>query len=392
MSPAIERVALALVLLPAVLVVYAYIIYPAVLMLVAGRRGASDERPDPTEWPFISITVPAYNEERSIAATIDNLLGADYPADRRQILVVSDASSDRTDDIVRGYAGQGVELLRLPARRGKTGAENAAAGAVRADIIINTDASVRVVSDAIKPLVRAMADPTVGVASGRDVSVGDLAVEGNRGESGYVNYEMAVRALETRLGSIIGASGCYYAFRKAVYDPSFPEALSRDFASVLIARERGFRSVSVAEARCVVPRASSLRAEFRRKVRTMARGLSTLWYKRALLDVRRYGVFSFMLGSHKLCRWLVYAALPPAALGLVVLSFASRAAAIVLVLTLVGAAVGLLALRWPEGRPVPRPLALCGYLTGSVVAGVLAWLTVVRRRRMAVWEPTRRPG
>ena len=301
--------AFALLLVPLALVAYAYALYP-LLLAVLGRARPSVREPDvPRDWPFISITVPAYNEERAIGATIENLLSADYPADRRQILVVSDGSTDGTDAVVRTYADRGVELLRLPVRGGKTAAENAAAGAVRAEIIINTDASVRILPDAIKPLVRAFGDPTVGVASGRDVSVGDVEAEGNRGESGYVGYEMAVRDLETRLGSIIGASGCYYGFRRAVYAPDFPDALSRDFASVLIARERGFRSVSVAAARCVVPRTVSLRAEFRRKIRTMARGLATLWYKRALLNGRRYGVFAFMLFSHKLCRWLVYLAI-----------------------------------------------------------------------------------
>jgi cellulose synthase/poly-beta-1,6-N-acetylglucosamine synthase-like glycosyltransferase len=390
MKAALDGLALALMLTPVALVFYAYLIYPLVLAALARTRPAMAELPEPVEWPYVSITVPAYNEERAIGATIENLLAADYPADRRQILVVSDASTDGTDDIVRRYAAQGVELLRLPVRRGKTGAENAAARAVRADIVINTDASVRVLPDAIKPLVRAFGDPAVGVASGRDVSVGDLAVEGNRDESGYVNYEMAVRSLETRLGSIIGASGCYYGFRRAVYDPDFPEALSRDFASVLIARERGYRSVSVEAARCVVPRTASLRAEFRRKVRTMARGLATLWYKRVLLDPRRYGLFAFMLFSHKLCRWLVYAAAPTALLGLAVLAVTHRPAAVLAAAVAIGVAMAIAATRWPAGRRVPRLLALAGYLVGSITAGVLAWVTLLRRQRMPVWEPTRR--
>lgn len=391
MSPLMNGLALGLVLLPVALVAYAYVGYPLLLMTIAPRRLPPTEPSGPSEWPFVSITIPAYNEARAIAGTIDNLLAADYPPDRRQIVVVSDASTDGTDEIVQSYAARGVELLRLPTRRGKTGAENAAAGAVRADIIINTDASVRVLPDAIKPLVRAFDDPTVGVASGRDVSVGDLAAEGNHGESGYVNYEMAVRSLETRAGSIIGASGCFYGFRRAVYDPGFPEALSRDFASVLIARERGYRSVSVAAARCVVPRATSLRSEFRRKVRTMARGLSTLWHERALMNARRYGAFSFMLVSHKLCRWLVYAAVPPALFGLILLSTWSRPAVIALALIGLGVALGTIALRWPEASRVPRPLSLFGYVLGSVLAGVLAWATVIRRQRMPTWEPTRRP-
>jgi len=177
-----------------------------------------------------------------------------------------------------------------------------------------------------------------------------------------------------------------------VYAPDFPEALSRDFASVLIARERGFRSVSVTAARCVVPRTVSLRAEFRRKIRTMARGLATLSYKRALLDGRHYGVFAFMLFSHKLCRWLVYLAVPPALVGLAVLALTQWVAAALLAATVLAGAVGVVALRAGEGRTLPRPVALCGYLVGSIAAGVMAWVTFFRRQRLPMWEPTRRPG
>jgi cellulose synthase/poly-beta-1,6-N-acetylglucosamine synthase-like glycosyltransferase len=383
---------LACALAPFALAAYAYAIYPLILRVLALGRPAPAPVAEPSPWPFITITVPAYNEERSIAATIDNLLGADYPADRREILVISDASTDGTDAIVAQYADRGVRLLRLPARGGKTAAENAAGAVARGDIIVNTDASVRVLPDAIKPLVRAFADPTVGVASGRDVSVGDAAIEGNRGESGYVGYEMTLRAWETRVGSIIGASGCFYGIRRTVHDTTFPDALSRDFASVLIARRNGYRSVSVDAARCIVPRTVSLEAEFRRKIRTMARGLSTLWYLRALLDPLRYGLFAFMLASHKLARWLVYAALPVAAIGLIALATTSRVAAVLLAAAAVGTVLGWLGMRWRATRgPVPRPLALAGFALASALAGVLAWRDALTGRRRPTWDPTRRP-
>ncbi len=379
--------ALALAALPFALAGYAYVVYPVLLRLLA-RQGTRPPEPEPGAWPFISITVPAYNEARAIGPTLDNLLAADYPADRREIIVVSDASTDGTNDIVRGYAARGVSLVRLPQRGGKTAAENAAAAAVRGDIVVNTDASVRIRPDALKPLIRAFGDPTVGVASGRDVSVGDVAAEASAGESGYVGYEMSLRALETRVGSIIGASGCFYAFRKSVYDMRFPEALSRDFASVLIAREQGFRSVSVDDAVCAVPRTVSLDAEFRRKIRTMARGLATLWYKRALLDPFRYGAFAFMLFSHKLARWLVYAAMPFAALGLLMLGFTSPVGAWVLGAAVLGVAIGVVGMRW---REAPRLVRVAGFALASVIAGMLAWRDALARKRRPIWEPTRRP-
>jgi cellulose synthase/poly-beta-1,6-N-acetylglucosamine synthase-like glycosyltransferase len=388
-------VAWILIAAPFALALYAYLIYPALLRVLALGRAEPRRPGEPAAWPFISITVPAYNEERSIRATIENLLACDYPAESREIMVVSDASTDGTDAIVRDYAERGVTLLRLPQRGGKTAAENAAGAAVRGEIVINTDASVRVKRDGIKPLVRMFGDPTVGVASGRDMSVGDIAVEGNAGESGYVGYEMGLRALETRMGSIIGASGCFYAFRRSVYDTRFPDALSRDFASVLIAREQGYRSVSVDEAICFVPRTVSLEAEFRRKIRTMSRGLATLWYKRALLNPFRYGAFSFMLASHKLARWLVYAALPFAAIGLLLLGTTGATGAVVLLISVLGIAIGVLGMQWQrlglKGKP-PRLVATAGFALASVVAGVIAWRDALARRRRPIWEPTRRPA
>ena len=218
---------LVLLAVPLVLFAYAYLIYPLVLRFIAALRPAPPTLADPLDWPSISICLPAYNEERSIRDTLEALLRMDYPADRRQILVVSDASTDATDDIVREFAGRGVELLRLPARAGKTAAENAAAAHLRGEIVVNTDATIRIPPGSLKPLVRVFQDPTIGVASGRDVSVGRKDQEANRGESGYVGYEMWLRSLETRVGSIVGASGCFYAIRRPLVNALFPEALTR---------------------------------------------------------------------------------------------------------------------------------------------------------------------
>ncbi|MDQ3809880.1 MAG: glycosyltransferase, partial [Chloroflexota bacterium] len=372
-------IALLLVAAPIVLFGYAYFAYPAILKAVAALRPVLPQGEPPREWPFISITVPAYNEEASIRATLENLLSADYPADRRQIVVISDASTDRTHEIVAEFAGRGVELLRLPQRRGKTVAENAAAAVVRGDLVINMDASVRILPHSLKALVRAFEDPAVGVASGRDLSIGAVAVEGNQGESGYVGYEMWVRALESKLDSIVGVSGCFYGIRRELYDARFPEHLSRDFASALVAKERGFRAVSVDEAVCLVPRTSSLRSEFRRKIRTMARGLATLWYKRHLMHPFRYRGFALMLISHKLCRWLFYLALPGALVGLVVLALHSRAAALLLAAVVIGTMLGVVGLRWPTGQRVPPVFALPGFILASNLAGVLAWVKALRR-------------
>ena len=378
------------VLAPVVMFGYAYVGYPLLLRLIAARHPRRPTPRDPASWPSITITLPCHNEARRLRAAIDGLLRADYPADRRQILVISDASTDGTDDIAREYGDRGVELIRLSERRGKTAAENAGVAAARGGIVVNVDASVGIRPDALKALVRAFGDPTVGVASSRDVSVGDLTAEGNQGESGYVGYEMRVRALETRIRSIVGASGSFFAMRRDLHEPDFPEELSRDFASALMAVERGFRAVSVDDAICLVPRTRSLRTEFRRKARTMARGLETLWYKRHLMNPFEHGTFAWMLISHKLCRWLVYLTLPLAVLGALALAAAWPPAWLLVAAGAAGAALGVLGMRWPDGRRVPPVIALPGFALASNVAGVLAWLRFFRGQSSPVWEPTRR--
>ncbi len=387
-----QPLSIALVATPIAFLAYSYLVYPAALRLVSLFRPAP-AKPEPTDdWPEITITVPCYNEERSIAATIESLLALDYPEDRRHILVVSDASTDRTDEIVQQYSGMGVELVRLPARGGKTAAENAAWTHLKGEIVVNTDATIRILPGALRELVAVFQDPTIGVASGRDVSVGSVESAGNRGESGYVGYEMWIRSLETRLGTIVGASGCFFANRRQLSDAAFPNELSRDFASCLIAREKGYRSVSVDSACALVPRASSLRSEFRRKVRTMARGLGTLHYKRHLLNPIRFGGFSVMLFSHKLCRWLFQLTLPLLVVGVCLFGFEQRWAAPWLATgALMTGVVAALSWWWPQGKRMPLPLSAPGYFCWSNVAGVMAWIQFFRGKYQPVWEPTRRP-
>lgn len=386
-----NQLALVLILVPVALFAYAYIGYPLILAVVARLKPKPKRFGDPPEWPRISIAIPAYNEAASIGATLESLLALDYPPDRRQILVVSDCSRDGTDEIVLRYADRGVELLTLPSRGGKTAAENAAFTRLGGEIIVNTDATIRILPGSLKPLIRVFQDPGIGAASGRDVSVGDVRAEVNQGESGYVGYEMWVRSLETRVGSIVGASGCFYAIRRTIVNPAFPEALSRDFASPLRARLLGFRTVSVDDAVCFVPRTTSLRSEYRRKIRTMARGLETLWYKRALLNPVRYGSFALMLFSHKLCRWLVHLTLPGLLVGLSLLSPHSLVAALLVLTIALVMGLGVVGMRWPDGRKAPAPIAVSGFILAVNAAALRAWGKALRGERNPIWEPTRRP-
>jgi cellulose synthase/poly-beta-1,6-N-acetylglucosamine synthase-like glycosyltransferase len=381
------------ILSPLLCGVYAYAGYPFVLRALrawrAPRRGNTwrDE-----ELPTITITLPAYNEEARLAGAIDAVLAAGYPADRLHVVVVSDASTDRTDDIARSYADRGVELLRMPGRLGKTAAENASRQVVRGPIIVNTDASVRLAPGSLPELIRVFADPTIGVASGQDVSVGANEAARNAGEANYVGYEMNVRALETDIYGIVGASGCFFAIRRELHAEHLPESLSRDFASALVAREHGLRAVSVPAARCFVPRAGSLQAEYRRKIRTMARGLRTLWYKRHLLNPFRYGFFAFALWSHKVARWLVYPAAVVSLIAIVAGAVTVPGGMWVLAAVALGIVVGAMAMYRTERGETRSLERLVAFAWAANLAGVLAWWEFLRGAQMATWEPTRRPG
>jgi cellulose synthase/poly-beta-1,6-N-acetylglucosamine synthase-like glycosyltransferase len=370
------------------LLVYAYAVYPAILWLLARER---TPQPAATSGqPLVSIVIPAYNEEAQIRGAIEALLAQDYPADRRQILILSDASTDRTDEIVGEYADGGVELLRMPVRGGKTAAENASVALLRGEIVINSDSSIRLHPAAVRRLVEAMADPQVGVASSRDVSVTRDLSSANAAEAGYVGYEMRVRALETRTGGIVGASGSGYAIRATLHRVPVRDDLSRDFSAALTARTHGYTAVSVDEALCLVPRTTSLRAEYKRKVRTIARGMETLLHNRHLLDPSRYGLFAWKLMSHKVCRWLVPVSVIPAAIGLSLLAVVHTWAAVLFGLGLLGALVAAGGALWPVSRPMPRAISLVSFAAAANVAVVHAIYRVIHGHEDHLWEPTRR--
>jgi cellulose synthase/poly-beta-1,6-N-acetylglucosamine synthase-like glycosyltransferase len=380
-----------LIAAPVVLGGYAFLVYPTIVWLWSRLRPAYTLPPEPEDWPEISILIVAYNEERRLRRTLEHALATDYPADRLNVLVVSDASSDGTDALVIDYGDPRVRLLRMPERSGKPAGENAAGAMLRGDIVVSIDASILIPRDSLKPLIRALLDPAVGLASGRDISIGDEAREGNKAESGYVGMEMTLRSLETRVHSIVGASGCFYANRRHLQQVQLPNELARDFAAASVARAHGYRAVSVDDATCLVPRTPTLKAELRRKSRTMGRGLDTLVYLRTMMNPFRYGSYAFMMVSHKLVRWLLF----PSLLGWLIgplLVLPSMPWALLFTLGMVvGLVVARLVITWPDNRRLPRLIALPGYVFISIVAGWMAWLHLLRNEKSAMWEPTQRP-
>src|SRR5262245_62965387 len=194
------------------LVVYTYLGYPCVLWVVARIRPRRVLKQ--RNFPGVSIIIAARNEADKIRQKIDHTLALDYPAERLEILVASDASADGTDEIVNEYSGHGVRLVRAPQRRGKEHAQGLAIAVARGEILVFTDAATLLERDALWRLLANFADPTVGAVSTEAVIVDD---HGNPTAEGlYVKYEMWVRRLEGRFHSLVGLSGSCFAIRKAL--------------------------------------------------------------------------------------------------------------------------------------------------------------------------------
>ncbi len=210
--------------------------------------------------PTVAVIIPAYNEEAVIARRLENLLALDYPRERLELVVTSDASSDRTHEIVDGF--EGVKLIRNP-RGGKVAAQDRAVRETEAEIVAFSDANATWAPDALRKLVRAFADPDVAYAAGRLVLT---AADGGNREGAYWRYEVWLREQESRLGSITGGNGSIYAVRRADYvevDPRFGHDLSFPYLMV----QHGRRAVYDGEAQAFEVPTPTNEAEYRRKVR-----------------------------------------------------------------------------------------------------------------------------
>lgn len=284
------------------LVVYVYAGYPLLLVLLRALRHS---RPvtQSSRTPPLTLIVSAFNEEEVIQSKLENSLALDYPADKLEILVVSDASDDATDEIVQRCTATPVRLLRMPERAGKTVGLNAAVAAASGDIVVFSDANAMYRADALRALVRNFGAPEVGAVVGES-RYSDSVNDAGKSESAYWRYETAIKRLETQLGSVVGGDGAIYAIRKECYRPMSPDALS-DFVNPLQIVEQGRRCVYEPDAVSVEEAAGTFDREFRRKVRIVNRAWRATMSMKKLLNPARYGLFAWFLISHKLLRWLV---------------------------------------------------------------------------------------
>jgi len=366
---------------------YPYVGYPALAWVLArlNRRGVAA---DDAYQPLVTVVTAARNEGACIEATVRNKLGQDYPADKLDMIVISDASDDGTDEIVARIAAEHparVQLLRQAPRAGKTAALNLAVPRARGEIVVFADGNSLYHPQSLRRLVRNFADPGVGYVTGKMVYQLHDGSSVGEGLSAYMRVENWLRAQETRIGSIVGVDGGIDAVRRRLYRGMTVDQLP-DFVLPLDVVQQGSRVVFESEALLEEESLATGDKEFRMRVRVTLRALWALSDKRALLNPARYGVFAFQLISHKLLRYL---------------SFAPLAVAFVLGLWL--APHGVLYAGIAAGQLAVVVLAWCGWKgTGFVnsrlqklslyfvlvnMASAMAARRYLRGEKVVLWQP-----
>lgn len=252
--------------------------------------------------PTVSFIITAYNEGKTIARKIENTLRLDYPKNKLEVIVASDSSSDRTDEIVMSYQSQGVILVRSPERKGKENAQRYAITISSGEVLVFSDVATILQPDGLMNISRNFNDPTVGCVSSIDKFIdkdGKIS-----GEGAYVRYEMFLRDLETKVNSLVGLSGSFFAARREVC-LHWATDLQSDFNTLINSVKLGFRGVLDSNSIGYYENIKDDKKEFERKVRTVLRGITVLMKSLPMLNPLKYGLFSWQLFSHKLCRWLV---------------------------------------------------------------------------------------
>jgi cellulose synthase/poly-beta-1,6-N-acetylglucosamine synthase-like glycosyltransferase len=367
-------------------IVYAYVGYPAVLWLLSRCRvsAARHRAEKATGLRPVTLIVSAFNEEQVIGQKIENALSLDYPQALLEIVVVSDGSTDRTCEIVLGFAHRGVVLRHYEGRIGKTACLNRALPMATGSIVVFSDANSAYEKDALRALLRPFEDRSAGFVTG-------WTRYGSASNSlgMYSKLELLTKELESRLGSCIGADGAIFAIRKELYTPLKDYDIN-DLVIPLSINRQGYRGILQREAVCVEKDAGSAKGEFQRQVRITTRTLRAIMNNRELLNPFRFGSLSFALFSHKLCRFLVPLFLIAAAISNLLL--AERGGFFLAALLGQGAfyvAAGAATLL-SKGGFLSHVAETARSFVVVNVAIALAWIRYLQGETYTTWSPTRR--
>jgi cellulose synthase/poly-beta-1,6-N-acetylglucosamine synthase-like glycosyltransferase len=287
------------------LTLYAYLLYPACIWLLARcfSTVADQEQRASAQVPEVTLLVAAYNEQPVIEKKIRNSLALDYPRDRLSVVIASDGSSDATAEIVSRFKDRGVRLLDYRQRRGKSAVLNSAIAETAGEILVLSDANTEYRPDAIRKLARWFADPRVDVVCGRLLLVDPAS--GRNVDSLYWRYETFLKTCEGRLGALLGANGAIYAIRRSACLPIPDNTIVDDLVIPLLSKLRHKGRIAYdPEAVGSEETPPTIGSEFRRRVRIGTGAFQSVPLLWRLLSPR-HGWTAFAFLSHKILRWLV---------------------------------------------------------------------------------------
>ncbi len=365
---------------------YVYAGYPLLVYLVSvlfPKNIASAEIE-----PRVTVLITAFNEEGSIREKLENTLKIDYPAEKLDILVASDGSTDKTDSIVEEFVSRGVRLFRQEGRVGKTTTQNNAVKEALGEIILFSDATTAYREDVFRHLLPAFADGSVGCVAGRLIYVDDDSTTVGRGAKSYWGYETFIKIAESRACSLIGASGCLYAVRKSAYEHMYAEACS-DFLICTSIYRKGLRSVFAPDAVCFEHTNRRAADELKMRVRVISQTFTDLWRNRDMLNPLKSGFFAVELISHKVLRYAVPFILLAFFITSIVLAGSSALYAAAFAFQVMFYSLAFIG--WLLERAGKRLylLAMPLYFVLANVASVIGFYKFLRGETYARWEPIR---
>jgi cellulose synthase/poly-beta-1,6-N-acetylglucosamine synthase-like glycosyltransferase len=371
-------------------ILYAYFGYPAILNFLPKKEPFTP--PETPKHPYFSIIVTARNEESGIEKKIKNCieLKKHYESKAKgnaEVIIASDASEDKTDQILKSWSDKGVRLVRSDERGGKEKAQKMAATQAEGEIVFFTDVRAELDKDALVKFSNYFQDPTVGAVSTNDVVV--QSEEGGSGEGFYVKYEMWLRKLESEFCSLIGLSGSGFAVKRE-FCLEMQVDICSDFALLLQTRKAGLRGVQADDIECRYHAVKTEEQEFSRKVRTVLRGIATFFKGWDSSLISRDPVFVWQLLSHKIGRWLVPINMIIASIGILILATCSWFYQLMTLLML--AFYGLAALGYSKKEfrdKIFVKIPLFFIITNLAI--LVAWIKFAKGERSVVWSPSVRP-
>jgi len=366
-------------------VVQAYFIYPLSIYILGIFRNTKTSK-DLSRF-YVTVIITAFNEENLIEHKVKNTIEIDYPKENMQIIVASDGSKDRTNEIVNKFNEYSVELVSIAERKGKENAQREALKHAKGEIIVFTDVATTLEKNAIERIVSNFADPSIGCVSSEDRVIGKDGKQS--GENFYVRYEMWLRKLESKVGSPVGLSGSFFAARKSVCE-DFSSEMDSDFRTLLNSVKRGMRGTVDPEAIGYYQDLSDQRREFERKVRTVLRGLTVFFRNIEFLNVFRYGLFSYELFCHKLLRWLVPFFLIIMFVVNIPLASVSRGFAILMAAQCLFYAIAAIQLFRDMYSSSILFIKIPIYFVTVNASILVAWFRYLTGQRVLVWTPSER--